>query len=183
MKGLSNQSDLHVYSSTVPTIVGSKGVYTRLGVREFLGNLSQFANIVIWLSMLDDTARQVCTWLFDELPPPDLVFGQKACGRIPFALKVDLAYPDNSEKKIFLKTLGNALFGKEDGKYTLDSTILIDDSLEKSILNYRGNSIFLNSWTMDENDSYLNSELQPWLQTLRTICKVGVFENMLIGIV
>ena len=48
MKGLSNQfSDLHVYSSTIPTIVGAKGVYTRPGVQEFLGNLSQFANIVI----------------------------------------------------------------------------------------------------------------------------------------
>ena len=40
MKGLSNQSDLHVYSSIVPTIVGPKGVYTRPGVWEFLGNLS-----------------------------------------------------------------------------------------------------------------------------------------------
>ena len=172
MKGLSNQSDLHVYSSTVPTIVGPKGVYTCPGVQEFLGNLSQFANIVIWSSMLDGTARQVCTWLFDGLPPLDLVLGQKACGRIPVALKLDQTYPDNSEKKIFLKTLENALFGKEDGKYIVDNTVLIDDNPEKSILNYIGNAVFLNSWTTDENDSYLNLELQPWLRTLSTTCRV-----------
>ena len=172
MKGLSNQSDLHLYS-TIPTIVGLKDVYTCLGVREFLRNLSQFANIVIWSSMLDGIARQVCTWLFDGLPPPDLVLGQKACGRIPVALKLDLTYLDNSEKKIFLKTLGNALFGKEDGKYTVDNSVLIDDSPEKSILNYTGNAVFLDFWTTDENDSYLYLELQPWLQTLSTTCKVG----------
>ena len=112
MKGLSNQSDLYVYSSTIPTIVGSKGVYTHPGVWKFLGNLSQFANIVIWSSMLDGTARQVCTWLFDGLPPLDLVLGQKSCGRIPIALKLDLTYPDNSEKKIFLKTLGMLILVK-----------------------------------------------------------------------
>ena len=172
MKGLSNQSDLHLYSSKVPTNVGAKGVYTCPSVREFLENLSQFASIVIWSSMLDDTARQVCTWLFDGLPLPDLVLSQKACGRIPVALKLDLTYPDNSEKKIFLKTLGNALFGKIYGNYTIDNTILIDNSPEKSILNYIGNVVFLDSWTVDENDSYLNSELQPCLRTLNTTCKV-----------
>ena len=101
MKGLSNQSDLHLYSSTVPTIVGAKGVYIRPGIREFLGNLSYFANIVIWSLMLDGKSREVCTWLFDGLPPPDLILGQKACGRILVALKIDLTYPDNFEKKIF----------------------------------------------------------------------------------
>ena len=122
--------------------------------------------------MLDGMARQVCTWLFDGLPLPDLVLGQKACGRIPVALKFDLTYLDNS-KKIFLKTLENALFGKEDGKYTIDNIVLIDDSPKKSILNYTGNAVFFNSWTTNENDSYLNLELQPWLQTLSTTCKDG----------
>ena len=87
----------------------------------------------------------MCTWLFDGFLPPDLVLGQKACERIPVALKLELTYLDNSEKKIFLETLGNARFGKEDGKYTIDNTILIDDSPEKSILNYTGNAVFLNS--------------------------------------
>ena len=135
MKGLSNRSDLYLYSLTILIIVRPKGVYTYLGVWEILGNLSQFANIIIWSSMLDGTGRQVCTWFFDGLPPPDLVLGQKACGRILVALKLDVTYLDNSEKKIFLKTLGNALFGKEDGKYTVDNTIFIDESPEKSSLN------------------------------------------------
>ena len=173
MKGLSNQSELHLCSLTIPTIVGSKGVYTYLGVQEFLRSISEFANIVIWSSMLDGTARHVCSWLFDGLPPPGLVLGQKACGRILVALKLELTYLDNSKKKIFLKTLENVLFGKEDGKYMIDYIVLIDDSLEKSILNYTGNAIFLDSWNMDENDSYLNLELQPWLRTLSTTCKVG----------
>ena len=57
MKGLSNKSDLHLYSSIVPTIVGPKDVYTCPSVLEILGNLSQFTNIVIWSSMLDGTTR------------------------------------------------------------------------------------------------------------------------------
>ena len=120
-----------------------------------------------------ETARQVCTWLFDGLPPPDLVLGQKTHGRTPVALKLDLTYPDNSKKKDFLNTLGNAHFGKEDEKYTVDNTVYIDDSPEKSILNYTGNAVFLDSWTTDEKDSYLNSKLQPWLRTLSTTYKVG----------
>ena len=75
MKGLSNQSELHLYSSIVSTIVGSKDVYTCLGVQEFVGSVSQFANIIICSSMLDGMARQVCTWLFDGLVPPNLVLG------------------------------------------------------------------------------------------------------------
>ena len=74
-----------------------------------------------------------------------LVLSQKAYGRIPIVLKLNLTYLYNSEKKIFLKTLRNALFNKEDGKYTLHHTILIDDNLERNIFNHIGNVIFLNS--------------------------------------
>ena len=76
-------------------------------------------------------------------------------------------HPNNSEKNFF-KTLGNALFDKENRKYTIDNIVFIDNNLEKSNLNYIGNAIFLESWTMDENDSYLNLELEPWLQALST---------------
>ena len=55
--------------------------------------------------MLDGIARQVCALLFNGLRPPNLVLGQKACGRILVALKFDLIYRDISKKKIFLKTI------------------------------------------------------------------------------
>ena len=55
-------------------------------------------------------------WLFDMLPLNNLVFEQKACERILTTLKLDLKYLDNSEKKMSLKHLTKALFGKEDGE-------------------------------------------------------------------
>jgi hypothetical protein len=58
---------------------------------------------------------------------------------------VDLKYP-KSEKSIFLKTLNTRLFLDNGCRYTNDNTILINYSLEKSILNNRGNAIFLKSW-------------------------------------
>ena len=122
--------------------------------------------------MLDGKAKQVSTWLFDGLPSLNLVLDQKECGRIPIALKLDHTYPNNSEKKFFLKTLENALFGKGDRRYMLDYSLLIDDNPKKSILNHIGNALFLESWTIDENDFYLNSELKPWLQAPSTTCKV-----------
>ena len=80
VKDFSHQSDEHVYSPEIPTIVGPKGVFTRPGVREFLQAISEYANIVIWSSMLDGTARQVCSWLFDGLRAPELILGQKLVG-------------------------------------------------------------------------------------------------------
>jgi hypothetical protein len=47
---------------------------------------------------------------------------------------------------------------------------LIDDSLEKSILNDAGNAVFLKSWkhTMNNSasDAYLTTDAGPWLERL-----------------
>ena len=58
--------------------------------------------------------------------------------------------------------------------FTNDNTILIDDSLEKSVCNESGNAIFLKSWSRNEPESnYLLDTLAPWLSCLNTQCMPG----------
>ena len=55
----------------------------------------------------------------------------------------------------------------------VDNTIFIDDNIEKSILSYTWNAIFLVNWIMDKDNSYLNLEFLLWLRALSTSCIVG----------
>jgi hypothetical protein len=62
------------------------------------------------------------------------------------------------------------LFLGEASRYKKNNTILIDDSPEKNILNYKRNVVFLKSWKPTVRNSgsvaYLTTELGPWLERL-----------------
>lgn len=175
IKGKYKEVSDHVYSHIIPTAIGPKGVYARPGVRKFLADVSEYVNIVVWTSMLEGTGRLVCEWLFYGIKPPVCILGQKACGKIPIADKTFLKYPDNNTGKIiFLKTLKTALFENYDGRFTVENTLLVDDSPEKSVLNVSGNALFLPAWDKDQmEDSFLLAILEPWLKNVSVGCKVG----------
>ena len=57
-------TDFRVHSATMPTKVGKKFVWVRLGCSDFLSELSTFATITVWSSMLESTTRNICSYLF-----------------------------------------------------------------------------------------------------------------------
>ena len=77
-----------------------------------------------------------------------------------------------------MKVLSEALFSNNGGGSTFDvtNTILIDDSLDKSVCNENGNAIFLETWSHTKRrDNVLMDDLLPWLQRLHSSCPEGGF--------
>ena len=83
----------------------------------------------------------------------------------------ELKYP-KFDKSIFLKTMSSHLFLRKASRYKENNTTLIDDSLEKSILNNIGSAIFLKPWKHIvkncSSDNYLWAEVVLWLERLHT---------------
>jgi hypothetical protein len=167
-----------IHSSTVPTIVGPKAIFTRPDLLEFLTEISKFAaRIFIWSSMKRSTVDKIVDYLFRGLPLPfDIlghdILGQDSCRKIKTSQGKYLTVIGGS-KEFFLKNLSKALFV---GSTLLDeeNTILIDDSPEKCVCNDRGNCLFLKTWTpLDSSDDFLIRTFAPWLLQLHGNCSHG----------
>jgi hypothetical protein len=141
-----NSVQQRIHSSTVPTIVGPKAVFTRPSLHEFLTTISKFAaRVIIWSSMKRSTVEEIVHYLFRGLPQPFEVLGQDSCREIEIYRGKYLKVIGGS-KEIFLKNLSEALFV---GSTQIDeeNTIIIDDSPEKCVCNDRGNYLFLETWS------------------------------------
>ena len=82
----------------------------------------------------------------------------------------------NPFKSLFLKVLGEQLFLDPDDplSFNMENTILIDDSLQKGVLNENGNGLFLESWNHHRcGDKVLLESLAPWLKRLHEECPPG----------
>jgi hypothetical protein len=97
------------YSSTVPTIVGPKVVFTRPGLLEFLTEISKFAaRIFIWSSMKRSTVDKIVDYLFRGLPLPFDILRQDSCQKIETS-RGKYTTVIGGSKEIFLKNLSEAL--------------------------------------------------------------------------
>jgi hypothetical protein len=101
---------LRIFSSTVPTIVNPKGVFTRPGLHDFLSAISKFAaNVIIWSSMKRSTIVNIVDYIFHGLPKPLHILGQDSCVKIETSPGNYLKVRGGS-KEIFLKILSKTLF-------------------------------------------------------------------------
>ena len=117
----------------------------------------------------------IARFLFHDLPSPFAILGQNECTNIEIG-DGQFVFSFNENKLIFLKIMPQRLFKDSAtfSPFTDDNTILIDDSLEKSVCNESGNTIFLESWSQNEPESnYLLDTLAPWLTCLNTQCMPG----------
>jgi hypothetical protein len=98
-----------IHSSTVPTIVGPKVVFTRPGLLEFLTEISKFAaRIFIWSSMKRSTVDKIVDYLFRGLPLPFDILRQDSCQKIETS-RGKYTTVIGGSKEIFLKNLSEAL--------------------------------------------------------------------------
>ena len=163
------------FSPECPTIVGTKAVYVRPGLRDFLLELTQITSrVVVWSSMLKRNAEPVVEFLFHGLKRPFDIFGQEQCRRIETSRGKFLRHPMNSQKHVYLKVLADQLFSDPSNGFTKDNTLLIDDSPEKSVCNENGNAMFLLPWDHRcKADNFLMRNLAPWLRSLQENCAQG----------
>ena len=118
------------------------------------------------------TVEQIKHFLFHDFFSPFAILGQNECTNIKIG-DSQFVFSFNENKLIFLKIMLQQLFMGSDAflPFTNDNTILIDDSLEKSIYNESGNTIFLESWSQNDLESnYLLDALAPWLNRLNAHC-------------
>jgi hypothetical protein len=162
-----------IHSSTVPTIVGPKVVFTWPGLHEFLTTISKFAiRVIIWSSMKRSTIEEIVHYFFRGLPQPFEVLGQYSCRKIEIYRGKYLKVIGGS-KEIFLKNLSKASFVGSTQLHK-ENTIIIDDGPEKCVCNDRGNCLFLETWSpLGVADDFLVRTLGPWLLRLHTDCTRG----------
>ena len=176
-KGGSHNVKDNIFSDECPTIAGTKAIYVRPGLQEFLAEISHFANrVVVWSSMLKKNAEPVTKFLFHCSKPPIHILGQEECQKIETSQGKFLHHPKDMYKLIYLKILAHHLFpNPTDGtSFSRDNTLLIDDSLEKSVCNERGNAIFLKPWEHKlRGENFLMESLAPWLRQLQEGCDPG----------
>ena len=164
----------HVHSATMPTEVGKKFVWVQPGCSDFLSELSTFATITVWNSMLKLTTRDICSYLFGQsLVNPRRILGQEDCDRVPLRKVGNRMFymkEVGTQKDIFLKTLSNHLFNSFDGRYTPANTLVIDDSPIKHMLNLSENVLLFSTWSYGGDgavtDSVLMEELLSYLLNL-----------------
>ena len=167
-------TNFHVHSATMPMEVGKKFVWVRPGCSDFLSELSTFATITVWSSMLKLTTRDICSYLFGQsLVNPLRILGQEDCDRVPLRKVGNRMFymkEVGTQKDIFLKTLSNHLFNSFDSRYTPTNTLVIDNSPIKHMLNLSENVLLLPTWSYGGDgavtDSVLMEELLPYLLNL-----------------
>ena len=167
-------TDFHVHSAMMPTEVGKKFVWVRPGCSDFLSELSMFATITVWSSMLKSITRDICSYLFGQsLVNPLRILGQKDCDRVPLRKVGNRMFymkEVDTQKDIFLKTLSNHLFNSFDGRNTSANTLVINNSLVKHMLNLSENVLLLPTWSYGGDgavtDSVLMEELLLYLLNL-----------------
>ena len=152
----------------VPTIIGPKAIFMRLGLYEFLTAITKFATrIIIWSSMKRSTIKEIVHYFFRGLPQPFEVLGLDSCRKIKIYWGKYLKVIAGS-KEIFLKNSSEALFI---GTIHMDkeNTIIINDSPEKCVCNDRRNCLFLETWILlGVADDFLVCTPGQWLLRLHT---------------
>jgi len=83
-----------------------------------------------------------------------------------------------TRKDLFLKLL-EKLFQLPDLKFSIKSTIIVDDSLQKHVLNEPANVVLPHPWSegvKGERDRFLVDELLPWIRCLH-LCRGNGFRS------
>ena len=156
------------FSDRTPTVVGTKAVYVRPNLHEFLIEVSKIAcRVVIWSSMLKKSVEPIAMFLFQNSKPPFDILEQEKCRMVETSQGKFLVEEGNPFKLLFLKVLGEQLFLDPDDllSFSKENSILIDDSPQKGILNEIGNGLFLERWNRyKRGDKVLLESLAPWLK-------------------
>ena len=167
-----------MFSERTPTIVGTKAVYVRPNLHEFLIEVSKIAcRVVIWSSMMKKTVEPIASFLFQNSKPPFDILGQKKCRTVETLQGKILVQEGNPFKSLFLK-VHRELDLDDSLSFNMENTILIDDSPQKGVLNENRNGLFLESWTRHQRrDKVLLESLAPWLKRLHEECPPGCLQE------
>lgn len=104
--GEAHRPEDNVFSHREPTIIGTKAVYVRPNVREFLREVSGISNcIVVWSSMLKKSVEPIAGFLFQNLREPFEILGQEKCKKVEDSPRHFLVQGVNPHKPLFLKVL------------------------------------------------------------------------------
>jgi NLI interacting factor-like phosphatase len=164
----------NVLCHRIPTIIGPKAVFARQNVGEFLRQVSEIANkVVVWTTMFKRNAEPIAGHLFSGGKAPYDILGQEQCTKIEVAPG---KFFHRGQKMHCMKNLSGTLLsdGSEEESFHAHNTLLIDDSPDKSICNFNGNAIFLDTWShAKRRDDVLMGELLPWLKRLHSDCRNG----------
>ena len=138
-----------------------RSVHLRPGCTALLDWLSSWAVLSFWSSIANRNIRRVVDAVlqFTSLKRQDVqVLSQRHC--------ILTSYVDasNPEKPVFLKNL--EVYAKMLGLETVEDVLLVDDGPEKNLLNDVHSAVHPPTWSSDDEDRFITTQLQPWLEGL-----------------
>ena len=137
-------------------------VYERPFLRQFLGDISKHFKIGIWSSAGDEYVKEIVENIMPKEVAPAIVWGRSKC--TPRRNWIDDSF--YFEKKLDkLKKKG----------FSLEKTLIIDDSPEKVRSNY-GNAIYIKEFLGNTDDCELQF-LYTYLLTLKAVDNVRTIEK------
>ena len=164
----------------VATTIGMKRIVIRPHLKEFLRDLLSFAFVSVWSSMKSSTTKLISEYLFKDLDPPLLIFGQEHCKTLKCKNKCGglvTVKESGTNKDLFLKPL-EKLFMAPTASFSVDNTIIVDDSPVQHVMNELENVVLPDSWSYvgdDANDSFLMDQLLPWIRGFHLARSRGIF--------
>ncbi|KAF0815342.1 hypothetical protein IGB42_00423 [Andreprevotia sp. IGB-42] len=147
---------IHATTTPLPCehdfVVASYFVYKRPWVDQFIAFCFAHFDVAVWTSSTEPYAQAVIANLFNEPKALKFIFSRRKCTR-----RFDFETHDDT----YIKDLRKI---KKRG-YTLEKTLIIDDTREKLCRNY-GNLIHIDEWTGNATDREL-LHIQPYLLSLK----------------
>jgi len=170
-KGFYNNvgESLKGHSAVVPTIVEKKEIYVKPNCTEFLSELGKIAIVSVWSSMMMFNTDGVSKHFFEGIEMPSLVLSQVSYTKLKCkddSGKITTFKEPGTSKELFLKNL-STLFKDSWGNFTLENTIVVDDSPSKHIMNNFKNVILPNAWSNRSNgpkDTFFRDTFLPWFR-------------------
>ena len=139
----------------------------------FLRELSSISYLSIWSSKKRSNVLPIAEHLFQGIEPSFLVLVQEQCAIMKCKNnrgKLVTYKVNGTEKDLLLKPI-ERLYNLEDSIFTLENTIVVDDSPAKHFLNFSRNVVLLDSWSYNGDgitDDTLMGDLLPWIRRLHS---------------
>lgn len=138
---------------------GSKVVYARPFLREFLDFCKRYFDVAIWSCMQAKNLKPILEAVFSDEDKRDIKF---VCTQQD---AVCVGEHFVSKKPIFLKDLKN-ISSRYAAEYDSENVILIDDSPYKTCMNPFYSSLYPRPYLADVDDTFLIHNLIPYLLKL-----------------
>ena len=149
-------------------------VVFRPGIKDFLWDLSEIANIAVWSTMRKCNAEVIVKTMFRGITESVFVYGSEQCDFMKFRNrqgKLEIYKWRENKKRLFLKPLSKVFKSRLSKDFTLNNTIMVDTFVTQTFMNYDKNVVLFKPWDETKDLSFermFMAQFLPWIRRLHS---------------